>query len=203
MIAVVDYGLGNLTSVLSACRKLDFDAVVTHDRRALEDADKLILPGVGAFGDGMRLLRERGLIEVLTRMVKGGKPLLGICLGFELIARSSEEFGFHEGLGWVDAEVSRLTPADPSLRLPHVGWNALHQCRDSILFREVPDRALFYFVHSYCLRTDDPALPVGICDYGGPFVAAIEKGNIYGTQFHPEKSQRHGLALLKNFLELA
>ena len=203
MIAIVDYGLGNLTSVLSACGKLGFDAAVTHDVRKLDDADKLILPGVGAFGDGMRLLRERGLVEPLTRMVGAGKPLLGICLGFELIARTSEEFGFHEGLGWVGADVRRLAPADPSLRLPHVGWNALHQRRDSVLFRNIPDGALFYFVHSFCLQSDDADLVLGTCDYGGSFIAAIEKDNIYGTQFHPEKSQRHGLSMLQNFLEAA
>ncbi len=201
MIAVIDYGLGNLTSVLSACQKLEFDAIITADESKLGDADKLIFPGVGAFGDGMRRLRERGLIEPLTRMVKAGKPILGICLGFELIARSSEEFGQFEGLGWVEAYVKRLAPSDPSLRLPHVGWNALHQVRDSVLFRDIPNDALFYFVHSYCLRTDHKALPLGICDYGGPFVAAIQQDNIYGTQFHPEKSQRHGLTMLRNFLE--
>jgi imidazole glycerol-phosphate synthase subunit HisH len=203
MIAIVDYGLGNLTSVSSACRKLDFDAVVTQEVSKLDDAEKLILPGVGAFGDGMRLLRERNLIEPLSRMVQSGKPVLGICLGFELIAESSEEFGFFQGLGWIKAHVRRLTPTDPSLRIPHVGWNSLRQVRNSVLFRDVPDNALFYFVHSYCLPTSEKELPVGICDYGGPFVAAIEQGNIYGTQFHPEKSQRHGLTMLRNFLELA
>jgi glutamine amidotransferase len=202
MIAVVDYGLGNVTSVVSACRKLDHDAVVTHDRTKLSDAKKLILPGVGAFGDGMRLLRERALIEPLTRMVQAGKPLLGICLGFELIAETSEEFGFFQGLGWVKAHVRRLQPAEPSLRIPHVGWNAVRQCRPSVLFRDIPDDALFYFVHSYCLQTTEADLPLGTCDYGGRFVAVIERGNIYGTQFHPEKSQRYGLTMLRNFLEL-
>jgi imidazole glycerol-phosphate synthase subunit HisH len=202
MIAIIDYGLGNLTSVLSACGKLGFDAVVTQERSKLVDAEKLILPGVGAFGDGMRLLRERGLIEPLTRMVQAGKPFLGICLGFELVAKTSEEFGFFEGLGWVEAHVRRLAPADPSLRVPHVGWNALQQRRNSVLFRDVPDNALFYFVHSYCLQADEEDLALGTCDYGGPFVAAIEQDNIYGTQFHPEKSQRHGLTMLRNFLEL-
>ena len=143
MIGIVDYGLGNLTSVEGAVRHLGHEATVTSDPAVLAKADKLILPGVGAFGDGMRNLRERGLVEPLTEMVKGaGKPILGICLGFQLIARDSEEFGHHEGLGWVDGSVLRLAPADEDLRIPHVGWNDLIRTADCAMFDGLPDDAL-------------------------------------------------------------
>jgi glutamine amidotransferase len=203
MIGIVDYGLGNLRSVAGAVEKVGFEARVACDLETLTVADKLILPGVGAFGDGMANLSRRGLVGPLTEMVmERGKPLLGICLGSQLIAKRSEEFGAHEGLGWIDAEVLRLQPADPELRVPHVGWNEVRQVRPCPLFEGVPDASLFYFVHSYRLEAADPALVVGTCDYGGPVVAVVRRANVYATQFHPEKSQKAGLALLKNFLEL-
>ena len=201
MIGIIDYGLGNLTSVAGAVEKVGFKPVVSSDARVLGDCEKLILPGVGAFGDGMRNLRDRGLVEPLTRMTtKAGKPILGICLGFQLLARTSQEFGEHQGLGWIDAEVVPLDPADAKLRVPHVGWNELYQTRGSVLFDDVPDEGLFYYVHSFKLRPAGPDMVIGECDYGGRFAAAVQKGSIFGTQFHPEKSQQHGLTLLKNFL---
>ena len=201
MIGIIDYGLGNLTSVAGAVEKVGFKPVVSSDARVLGDCEKLILPGVGAFGDGMRNLRDRGLVEPLTRMTtKAGKPILGICLGFQLLARTSQEFGEHQGLGWIDAEVVSLDPADAKLRVPHVGWNELYQTRESVLFDDVPDEGLFYYVHSFKLRPAGPDVVIGECDYGGRFAAAVQKGSIFGTQFHPEKSQQHGLTLLKNFL---
>lgn len=200
-IAIVDYGLGNLRSVAGAVEHLGHAAVITADPAALRDAAKLILPGVGAFGDGMANLRARGLDEVLGREVlERGKPLLGICLGFQLIAEASEEFGEHSGLGWIAGRVRRLRPKDPGLPLPHVGWNDLFQVKPSRLFEGIADGALFYFVHSYCLETAASDLVVGEAEYGGRFVAAIEHDNIAATQFHPEKSQRDGLAVLGNFL---
>ena len=202
MIGIVDYGLGNLTSVEGAVRHLGHEATVTSDPAVLAKADKLILPGVGAFGDGMRNLRERGLVEPLTEMVKGaGKPILGICLGFQLIARDSEEFGHHEGLGWVDGSVLRLAPADEDLRIPHVGWNDLIRTADCAMFDGLPDDALFYYVHSFRLAPVKSEIVIGECDYGGRFAAAIRQDNIWAVQFHPEKSQQSGLRLLKNFLE--
>jgi glutamine amidotransferase len=175
---------------------------VTSDPAQLAKADKLILPGVGAFGDGMRNLNERGLVEPLTRMVKNeGKPILGICLGFQLIARDSEEFGRHQGLGWIDGSVVRLAPADKDLRIPHVGWNDLIRVADSDLFDGLPDDALFYYVHSFRLAPVQSEIVIGECDYGGRFPAAIRRDNIWAVQFHPEKSQQSGLRLLKNFLE--
>jgi glutamine amidotransferase len=200
-VVVIDYGLGNIRSVAGAVSKLGFEAVVSHDFADLQRAAKLILPGVGAFGDGMRLLRERGLIDVLRRLVLDQRrPILGVCLGAELMARDSEEFGRHEGLGWIDASVKRITPGDTSLRVPHVGWNAVHQTTGHPMFQDVPQDALFYFVHSYHIACADPAAPVATAAYGGPLTAAFARGHIWGTQFHPEKSQRHGLALLGNFL---
>ncbi|HIF10531.1 MAG TPA: imidazole glycerol phosphate synthase subunit HisH [Sneathiellales bacterium] len=204
MIAIIDYGLGNLTSVAGAIKKIGHDAVITCDVQALSDAEKLILPGVGAFGDGMEKLRARQLIEPLTEMVQQqGKPILGICLGSQLITDESDEFGDHAGLGWVPARVHRLSPSDATLRVPHVGWNDLYRVSDSVLFEELPEQPLFYYVHSHYIEARDPNIVIGECDYGGRFVGALQHGNVYGAQFHPEKSQLDGLKLLKNFVELA
>jgi glutamine amidotransferase len=198
-VVVVDYGLGNLRSVAGAVTKLGFEVVVSCRPDDLEGAAKLILPGVGAFGDGMRLLDERGLIPVLNRLViEERRPILGVCLGAELMARSSDEFGQHQGLGWIDASVTRIDGS--VVRVPHVGWNALHQTAAHRMFADVPQDALFYFVHSYHIVCDRPETAVGVTDHGSPLTAAFARDNIWGTQFHPEKSQRHGLTLLGNFL---
>jgi glutamine amidotransferase len=200
-VAIVDYGLGNLRSVAGAVGKLGYQAAISSDVSELQRAAKLILPGVGAFGDGMRRLRERGLIAVLRQLVlEDRRPILGVCLGAELMARDSEEFGHHEGLGWIDASVKRITPDDSTLRVPHVGWNAVHQHASHPMFAGVPQDALFYFVHSYHIAVDSPATALATAAYGGALTAAFARDNIWGTQFHPEKSQRHGLALLGNFL---
>jgi glutamine amidotransferase len=202
-VGVVDYGLGNLRSVAGAVRRLDHEAIVSSDPRELERCAKLILPGVGAFGDGMRKLRERGLVETLDRLVREERrPVLGVCLGAQLLARESEEFGRHEGLGWIDASVHRLDPGD-GLRVPHVGWNELRQRRESVLFDGIADGELFYFVHSYRIDTDSPEIVKGETEYGRVFTAVVEHANVYGAQFHPEKSQLAGLRLLGNFLNLA
>lgn len=202
-VGIVDYGVGNLRSVAGAVEKVGFVPVVSADPAELEPTAKLILPGVGAFGDGMANLRARGLVTLLQRLVIAeGRPVLGICLGAELLAQRSDEFGVHEGLGWIDADVTRITPADPGLRVPHVGWNEVKHAADSPLFDGIPDDALFYFVHSYHIRCADRASVIGEADYGGPIVAAVGRGHIWGTQFHPEKSQRHGLRLVQNFLSL-
>ncbi len=204
MIGIIDYGLGNVISVQAAVQRLGHPAELIGDPGRLGTADKLVLPGVGAFGDGMRNLRERGFVEPLTRRVMEDRvPFLGICLGFQLIARESTEYGLNAGLGWIDARVVRLTPADTGLRIPHVGWNGLAQKSASPLFREIPEDALFYYVHSYCMRPADSSVVTGECDYGGPFTASVGRDNIHAVQFHPEKSQRHGLKLLENFLTAA
>jgi len=203
MIGIIDYGLGNLRSVLGAVEKLGHQGSISANPSTLELADKLILPGVGAFGDGMRNLAERGLIDPLSELVRQKRvPILGICLGFQLLAERSEEFGDHAGLGWIPGSVRRIQPSDTALRVPHVGWNDFERTRDCILFDDVPDPALFYFVHSYHLETA-PEITVGICTYGAPMCAAVQSGNVFGTQFHPEKSQQHGLKVLQNFLERA
>jgi glutamine amidotransferase len=203
MIGIVDYGLGNLTSVAGAVEWLGYEPLVTAERDELEKADKLILPGVGAFGDGMKKLRERGLEDALNEIVcGGGKPILGICLGCQLMTQGSNEFGECKGLSWFESMTERLQPENPELRVPHVGWNDLEQTGSSILFEDVPKNAVFYYVHSYCVNVTDSEV-VGTCSYGEPFAAVLEKGNIYATQFHPEKSQKDGLQLLRNFLAKA
>lgn len=202
MISIIDYGLGNLRSVVGAVKKVGFEPIISSRVEELRMAEKLILPGVGAFGDGMKNLRERGLIEPLTEMVvRGKKPILGICLGAQLLSKSSEEFGYHEGLGWLDANVVRLNPAG-GLRVPHVGWNDCIQVKPAVLFEDVPQDALFYYVHSFHIVCNIPELVIGECEYGMKVTAAVQLDNIYATQFHPEKSQQHGLRVLKNFLTL-
>lgn len=201
MVVIIDYGLGNLRSVLGAVEKVGFEGRVSHDVADIEKATHLILPGVGAFGDGMANLEARRLIAPLHKaVIEERKPILGICLGAQLLARDSEEFGMHRGLGWIPASVRRIAPSDPGLRVPHVGWNGLQQCRPLPLFADVPEGALFYFVHSYHIVCDDQASIAGEVHYGAPMTAVIQHHNVYGTQFHPEKSQLHGLTLLKNFL---
>ena len=202
MIAIIDYGLGNIRSMEAAVSRVGFKAIVTANHSELEAADKLILPGVGAFGDGMDCLRKLDLVRVLSDLVlEKRKPILGVCLGFQLLTKKSVEFGNHEGLGWLDAEVLPIERVNDSLRVPHVGWNSLNQVKDSPLLMGIPDDALFYYTHSFKVTPiNDFSSVIGTCDYGKDFVAAVHKDNIYGTQFHPEKSQKIGLSLLHNFL---
>lgn len=199
-VGIIDSGLGNFRSVAGAVSKVGYTSVISDDPDILRRANRLILPGVGAFGDGMRNLQARNLVGVLQELViDQGKPILGICLGLQLFAREGEEFGRTKGLGWIDASVKRLDP-DGGLRVPHVGWNDLTHVREWVLYADIPEDALFYYTHSFFISVDEPAVVTGTCDYGGKFVASFQKGNIYATQFHPEKSQRHGLQLLENFL---
>ena len=201
-IAVIDYGLGNLRSVAGAVEKLGYEPIVSNDPEELARADKLILPGVGAFGDGMANLRRLRLIDPLTELVqKKKKPILGICLGAQLMGLDSQEFGSHEGLGWVKANVCRLEPSGRDFRIPHVGWNGLRLVGRTVLFEEIPGDALFYYVHSFRIACREHEIVMGECDYGVSFTAVFQAGNIFGTQFHPEKSQLHGLKLLGNFIE--
>lgn len=202
-VGIINYGLGNLHSVAGAVERLEYQPRISGDAAELASCAKLILPGVGAFGKGMENLRECGLIEPLTDLViHKKKPVFGICLGFQLLCKHSEEFGMHDGLGWIDAEVKRINTNGQDLRLPHVGWNDLEQTADSVLYREIPKDALFYYVHTFCVKPNQPGITVGECEYGERFTAVIQQENIFGTQFHPEKSQWWGLKLLENYLKL-
>lgn len=201
MTVVINYGLGNLRSVVAAVKRLGQSVFISDRIGDLEKADKLILPGVGAFGDGMFNLKKLGLIEGLNRIVlKEKKPILGICLGSQLMAKESYEFGYHQGLGWIDASVLKLDVKDMGLRIPHVGWNGFIQKKDSILFDGINEDSLFYYAHSFYTQCKRDNIVIAECDYGKRFTAVFNQDNIYATQFHPEKSQLPGLNVLKNFL---
>ncbi len=204
MIVIIDYGLGNLRSVAGAVRKLGFDPLISNRPEDLLKAEKFILPGVGAFGDGMKNLQALGIIDLLnTQVMHKKKPILGICLGAQLMTMESVEFGHHRGLGWVDASVMKLDVRDKGLNIPHVGWNDLWQTKPDVLWNEIPEQALFYYVHSYHIHCRNPKIVIGECDYGRRFTAAFHQDNMFATQFHPEKSQLQGLNVLKNFLTKA
>lgn len=201
-VAIINYGMGNLRSVANAFGALDCPAEIVVNPEELSRADRIVLPGVGAFGDGMDNLRRGGWIERLNEEVcQKRKPFLGICLGMQLLATTGLEHGTHEGLGWVPGVSRRIPPGDASLRVPHIGWNDVRFCKKDGLFASLNEEQTFYFVHSYILAPDDPHVVSGVCSYGIDFPASIETGNIFATQFHPEKSHRAGLAVLKNFVE--
>ena len=195
MIAIIDYDAGNIKSVEKAVIKLGYDCVITRDKEVLKKADKLILPGVGAFGDAMGKLNEYGLTEIIKELVVDeSKPLLGICLGLQLLFESSEESPGVEGLGLLKGKILRLPEGDDR-KIPHMGWNSLDFPKKSILFKKVGKGRYVYFVHSYYLKAQDEKIVAATVH------AAVEWGNIYATQFHPEKSSAVGLKILKNFLE--
>jgi glutamine amidotransferase len=200
-IAIIDYGMGNVRSLMNAFEYIGEDAVVTADFDELEAADRLVLPGVGAFGDAMKAIDAKGLKPVLGRLaLEVKKPVLGVCLGMQLFARVSHEHGSHAGLGWLDAEIMPLKVAPPA-KVPHVGWNAVSFAPEEWLFRGLPSgESDYYFVHSFQMVCRDPADLVGTTDHGGPVTAAVRRGNLTATQFHPEKSQDNGLQLLQNWL---
>jgi imidazole glycerol-phosphate synthase subunit HisH len=202
VIAIVDYGMGNLLSVFNALDMLGADAAICKNPGDLAGAERIVLPGVGAFVDCIKNLEESGFAEALSQQVLGeGKPIFGICLGMQVMARMGFEGGGRTGLGWFEADVVRLTPDDPSLRVPHVGWNDVTHRKGSPLFAHIPGAADFYFVHSYHMKCDDARDVEAECEYGGKVTAAVRKKNIFATQFHPEKSQDHGLAVLGDFLK--
>jgi imidazole glycerol-phosphate synthase subunit HisH len=203
-VAVVDYGVGNLHSVRHALELVGGDVVVTTRPDDLRDAERIVLPGVGAFGECARRLRDSGFVEPLAHEVRGrGKPLLGICVGMQLLAREGHEMGVHAGLDWVGGVVRRLDVDDAGLKVPHVGWNDVEPETDSPLFKGFRRDSTFYFTHSYHLVLDDTSALAASCDYGVRFTAAVLAGNVVATQFHPEKSQETGLKLLENFLAWA
>lgn len=200
-IAIIDYGMGNVRSLMNAFEYVGEEATVTADFDELEAADRLVLPGVGAFGDAMKAIESKGLRPVLDRLaLELRKPVLGVCLGMQLFARRSYEHGIHEGLGWLDAEIMPMTPPPPA-KVPHVGWNSVSFASDEWLFNGLPSgESDYYFVHSYQMVCNDPADLIGTTDHGYPVTAAVRRGNLVATQFHPEKSQDNGLQLLQNWL---
>lgn len=200
-VAVVDYGMGNLDSVARALEECGASPVVTDDPRHIAAAAAVVLPGVGAFAKGIANLRDRGLDRVLVEeVVRNEVPLLGICLGMQLLATSGSEGGHTLGLGLVPGHVSRIEPVD-GLRVPHVGWNEVYHSGSSLLLKSIPSGRDFYFVHSYQLCCEDAADVAGTVPYGADLVAAVTRGSVAGVQFHPEKSQRAGFRLLRNFLD--
>jgi len=199
MIGIIDYGMGNLASVAKAFAAVGHVAQIVRTPQAITDADKLILPGVGAFGRAMENLGRMDLLEPLGKALDEGKPLLGICLGLQLLFEKSEEHGFHEGLVVLAGRVRKLPP---EVKVPHIGWNQVSVTRDDPLLQGIPDNAFFYFVQSYFVEPQDQEQVIGTTDYGVTFASIVGWRNVYGVQFHPEKSQDAGLKLLKNFGDL-
>lgn len=204
MLAVVDYGAGNLRSVLHALKHLgrtDADMQLAQHPEQLQGADKIVLPGVGAFGAGIQQLHAQELVEPLQEALAAGTPYLGICLGMQFLFECSDEMGDHEGFNVLQGRVRRF-PAFDDLKVPHMGWNRLRPTRETVLLQGLPDDSYAYFVHSYYCEPANAADVLIEADYGFPFAAGVQRDNIFGVQFHPEKSQRTGLRILKNFLAL-
>ena len=202
MIAIIDYGVGNLFSLCSSFRKIGGDITVTSDISVIEKADKLILPGVGAFADAAGKLRDSGLDNVLKAQASQGKPIMGICLGMQLLFEKSYEYGEHQGLGLLKGSVIPMEGLIPeSLKIPHIGWNALHFRKESPLFRYIQNGDFVYFVHSYFADQCESSV-IATTEYGRDLTAAVQQGNIMGCQFHPEKSGDVGLKLLQAFCDM-
>ena len=207
-VALIDYGSGNLRSAEKALREaarrhaIDADIVVTAEPAVVAAADRVVLPGVGAFASCRAGLDASGVYEAMNEAVHAkGAPFLGICVGHQLLASEGLEFGVTPGLDWIGGQVKKLEPNDPALTIPHMGWNAIAFARDHALFKGVENGAHMYFANSFALTAADPADVLATTDHGGAFTAAVARGNVAGVQFHPEKSQAAGLALLANFLE--
>jgi len=201
MIAIIDYGMGNLASVSNALNKLGYETVISDDPEKILGAERVILPGVGAFEDAIRNLRQRGLDKAINEVLRQDKPLLGICLGMQLMMSESEENGLHQGLDIVPGRVVKFQlPA--GYKVPHMGWNSITPGVGSRLFAGVAPEAYFYFVHSYYVAPEDETFIAARCNYGADFTCAIERGRLFATQFHPEKSGTIGLQVLKNFGEI-
>jgi glutamine amidotransferase len=207
MIAIIDYGMGNLRSVQKGFQRVGHDAVVTSDTKVILGADKVVLPGVGAFADCMRNLEGLGLVDTVHRVVDSGRPFLGICLGLQLLFEESEEFGLHRGLGILPGRVVRFPTKvannpEKLYKIPHMGWNRIYIKKHAPHFKDVPEEGYFYFVHSFYVAPADPSVTATTTDYGIEFTSSVWKDNIFATQFHPEKSQELGLRILKAFGDL-
>lgn len=202
MIAIVDYGVGNLFSLASSLKAIGYEAVVTGEAKTVKKADKLILPGVGAFGDAINKLHDSSLDKVIIEEAQNGKPLLGICLGMQMLFDKSFEYGEHAGLGLIKGQVIPMEDSLPNdLKIPHIGWNALHFKKTSPLFKYINDGDCVYFVHSYYAADCEQAL-LATAEYGKELTAAVADKNVFGCQFHPEKSGSVGLNILKAFCEM-
>ena len=205
MVVVVDYGMGNLRSVYNKLKRIGCQAEISSDPRLISKAEKIILPGVGHFKNGMLMFKKYGLLEILNHKIHKEKiPILGICLGVQLFTSYSEE-GNCDGLDWIDAETVRFKIPERDkvrLKVPHVGWNSVSLTKDSVLFKNIDPTELFYFVHTYHLKCRDNSVVLGNTNYSYEFVSCIEQGNIYGVQFHPEKSQDAGSQMFKNFVAI-
>ena len=201
MIAIIDYDAGNLKSVEKALIKVGAEPVVTRDASVILQADKVILPGVGAFGDAMEKLNSFGLVDTIYKVTEKGTPFLGICLGLQLLFEYSEEKEGCKGLSLLKGGIKRI-PDAPGLKVPHMGWNSLDVTPNAKLFRNLPENPYVYFVHSYYLQAEEPEIVAATAEYGVTVHASVEKDNIFACQFHPEKSGEVGLAILKNFVEL-
>ncbi len=202
MLAIIDYGVGNLFSLKSSIEAIGVESVITSDADIIKQADHIILPGVGAFGDAIDKLRQTGLDKTVLECAAAGKPLLGICVGMQMLFSKDYEYGEHDGLDLIPGEVRDIREiVDPSLKVPEIGWNALKITKESKLFKDVADGSYVYFVHSYSAVKCEPYISA-LTDYSTDITASVESGNVYGTQFHPEKSGPIGLKILKNFCEL-
>lgn len=202
MIAIVDYGVGNLFSLKSSLSYIGADACVTGDGEKIKCADKIILPGVGAFGDAVKKLRDARLDEVIVSQAKKGKPIMGICLGMQLLFDKSFEYGEHSGLGLIKGEIRPISDVtDKSLKIPHIGWNSLSFPQKGRLFEGFSREPYVYFVHSYYLKAEEDIVTART-EYGVSIDASVEKGNLFACQFHPEKSSEAGLKILENFVRL-
>jgi len=201
MVAIIDYGVGNLFSLKSSLDSLGVKAVVTADKSVLQNAERIILPGVGAFGDAAAKLRQSGLAEFIKEQAKEGKPLLGICLGMQLLLDKSYEYGEHEGLGLISGEIRPISDVIPSdLKIPHIGWNALSFTKENPLFKYINNGDHVYFVHSFYATNCNDSV-IATAEYGAALTAAVAKDNVFGCQFHPEKSGSVGLNILRAFCE--
>ena len=201
MIAMIDYDAGNIKSVEKALHKLGAEVVITKDADTILQADKVILPGVGSFGDAMANLKKYGLDEVIHKVVSKGTPFFGICLGLQLLFERSDETPGVEGLGILKGEILRI-PDGENLKIPHMGWNSLHLQNQGRLFKGLPENSYVYFVHSYYLKAEEENIVKATTEYGVHIHASVEKDNVFACQFHPEKSSDVGLQILKNFVEL-
>lgn len=201
MIAIIDYDAGNIKSVEKAFMSLGQDVVVTREHQTILEAEGVVLPGVGAFGDAMRKLRDYGLVEIIKKVVDKQTPFLGICLGLQLMFESSEETPGVEGLGLLEGKIVRI-PEGEGVKIPHIGWNSLEYPNRGRLYKDIPENSYVYFVHSFYLQAKEPEIITATTEYGVNIHASVEKGNVFACQFHPEKSSAVGMKILENFVKV-